>query len=129
MMVKMDYRAIPNCIYTEPEIATTGLSEIEAKEAGYDVQVGKFTFRNLGKAMAINENVGLVKIVSEKKYGEILGASIVGPHASDLIHEICVSIKLESTIDELMHTIHAHPSLGEAVMEAAQDVKGMSVHK
>jgi dihydrolipoamide dehydrogenase len=127
--VKMDYRAIPNCIYTEPEIAETGLSEQAAREAGYDVQVGKFGFRSLGKAMAINENVGLVKIVSEKKYGEILGASIVGPHASDLIHEICVSIKLESTIDELMHTIHAHPSLGEAVMEAAQDVKGMSVHK
>ncbi len=127
--IKMDYRAIPSCIYTEPEIAVTGLTEQEAKDAGYDVQVGKFTFRNLGKAMAINENVGLVKIVSEKKYGEILGGHIVGPHASDLIHEICVSIKLESTIDELMHTIHAHPSLGEAVMEAAQDVKGMSVHK
>lgn len=126
---KMDYRAIPNCIYTEPEIAVTGLTEKEAQEAGYDVQVGRFTFRNLGKAMAINENVGLVKIVSEKKYGEILGAHIVGPHASDLIHEVCVSIKLESTIDELMHTIHAHPSLSEAVMEAAQDVKGMSVHK
>jgi dihydrolipoamide dehydrogenase len=126
---KMDYTAIPSCIYTEPEIAVTGMTEAEAKAAGYDVQVGKFTFKNLGKAMAINENVGLVKIVSEKKYGEILGAHIVGPHASDLIHEICVSIKLESTIDELMHTIHAHPSLSEAVMEAAQDVKGESVHK
>jgi dihydrolipoamide dehydrogenase len=127
--VKMDYRAIPNCIYTEPEIAVTGLTEKEATDAGYEVQVGRFTFRNLGKAMAINENIGLVKIVSEKKYGEILGAHIFGPHASDLIHEVCVSIKLESTIEELMHTIHAHPSLSEAVMEAAQDVKGESVHK
>ena len=127
--VKMDYRAVPNCIYTEPEIAVTGMTEKEAIDAGYDVQVGRFTFRNLGKAMAINENVGLVKIVSEKKYGEILGAHIFGPHASDLIHEVCVSIKLESTIEELMHTIHAHPSLSEAVMEAAQDVKGESVHK
>jgi dihydrolipoamide dehydrogenase len=126
---RMDYRAIPSCIYTEPEIAVTGMTEAEAKAAGYDVEVGRFTFKSLGKAMAINENVGLVKIVSEKKYGEILGAHIVGPHASDLIHEICVSIKLESTIEELMHTIHAHPSLGEAVMEAAQDVKGESVHK
>ena len=79
--------------------------------------------------MAIGENVGFVKIVSEKKYGEILGGHIIGPHASDLIHEICVSMKLESTIEELMHTIHAHPSLSEAVMEAAQDVKGESVHK
>jgi dihydrolipoamide dehydrogenase len=127
--VKMDRRAIPSCVYTEPEVAVTGLTEEQAKAAGYDVKVGKFSFKNLGKAMAINENVGLVKIVSEAKYGEILGAHIIGPHATDIIHEICVSIKLESTVDELMHTIHAHPTLSEAVMEAAQDVKGESVHK
>jgi dihydrolipoamide dehydrogenase len=127
--VKMDRRAIPACVYTEPEVACVGLSEQQAKDGGYDVKVGKFGFRNLGKAMAINENVGMVKIISEGKYGEILGAHIVGPHATDLIHEICVSIKLESTIEELMHTIHAHPTLSEAVMEAAQDVKGVSVHK
>jgi dihydrolipoamide dehydrogenase len=127
--LKMDYKAVPACIYTEPEIAVTGLTEKEARDAGYDVQVGKFSFKALGKALAINENVGTVKIVSEKKYGEILGGHIIGPHASDLIHEICVSMKLESTIEELMGTIHAHPSLSEAVMEAAQDVKGESVHK
>ncbi len=127
--VKMDYTAVPYCVYTEPEMAWTGLNEQQAKEAGYDVKVGKFTFKSLGKALAINENVGLVKIVTDAKYGEILGVHIVGPHATDLIHEACVSIKLESTIDELMHTIHAHPTLSEAVMEAAQDVKGESVHK
>ncbi len=127
--VKMDYTAVPYCVYTEPEMAWTGLSEAQAKEAGYDVKVGKFTFKSLGKAMAINENVGLVKIVTDAKHGEILGVHIVGPHATDLIHEACVSIKLESTIDELMHTIHAHPTLSEAIMEAAQDVKGESVHK
>ncbi len=126
---KMDYTAVPYCVYTEPEMAWTGLNEQQAKEAGYEVKVGKFTFKSLGKAMAINENVGLVKIVTDAKYGEILGVHIVGPHATDLIHEACVSIKLESTIDELMHTIHAHPTLSEAVMEAAQDVKGESVHK
>lgn len=127
--VKMDYRALPSCIYTEPEVAVTGMTEAEAREKGFDVEVGRFTFKFLGKAMAINETVGFVKIVSEKKYGEILGAAIIGPHASDLIHEICVSIKLESTIEELMRTVHAHPSLSEAVMEAAQDVRGESVHK
>lgn len=127
--VKMDYRAIPAAVYTEPEVAVVGLTEQEAKDKGFDIEVGRFSFKTLGKAMAINENVGLVKIISDKKYGEILGAHIVGPHASDLIHEVCVSIKLESTIEELMHTIHAHPSLGEAVMEAAQDAKGESVHK
>jgi len=125
---KMDRRAIPACIYTEPEVAVTGLTEQQAKEAGYDVKVGRFTFKALGKALAINENVGLVKIVSEARYGEILGAHIIGPHATDLIHEVCVSMKLESTIEELMHTIHAHPTLAEAVMEAAQDVKGHSIH-
>ena len=127
--VKMDYTAVPYCVYTEPEMAWTGLTEQQAKAEGHDVKVGKFTFKSLGKAMAINENVGLVKIVTDAKYGEILGVHIVGPHATDLIHEACVSIKLESTIDELMHTIHAHPTLAEAVMEAAQDVKGESVHK
>ncbi|MGO8673008.1 MAG: dihydrolipoyl dehydrogenase [Capsulimonadaceae bacterium] len=127
--VKMDRRAIPACVYTEPEVAVTGLTEQEARDAGHDVKVGRFTFKSLGKALAINENVGLVKIVTDARYGEILGAHIVGPHATDLIHEICVSIKLESTIEELMHTIHAHPTLAEAVMEAAQDVKGASVHK
>ncbi len=127
--VKMDYTAVPYCVYTEPEMAWTGLTEQQAKDAGYDVKVGKFSFKSLGKALAINENVGLVKIVTDAKYGEILGVHIVGPHATDLIHEACVSIKLESTIDELMHTIHAHPTLSEAIMEAAQDVKGASVHK
>lgn len=126
---KMDWRAIPNCVYTEPEIATTGLTEQQARDKDYDVKIGKFSFKSLGKAMAINENVGLVKIVTDAKYGEILGVHIIGPHATDLIHEACVSIKLESTIDELMHTIHAHPTLAEAVMEAAQDVQGLSVHK
>jgi dihydrolipoamide dehydrogenase len=126
---KMDYTAVPYCVYTEPEMAWTGLTEQQARDKGYDVKIGKFTFKSLGKAMAINENVGLVKFVTDAKYGEILGVHIIGPHATDLIHECCVSIKLESTIEELMHTIHAHPTLSEAIMEAAQDVKGESVHK
>ena len=127
--VKMDRRAIPSCVYTEPEIGMVGLTEQQARDAGYDVAVGKYSFRNLARAKAINQAVGQVKIISEKRYGEILGAHVIGPAATELIHEICVSIKLESTIDELMHTIHAHPTLSEAVMEAAQDVKGESVHK
>jgi dihydrolipoamide dehydrogenase len=126
---KADYRAIPSAVYTEPEVAVVGLTEQDARKAGYDVEIGKFSFKSLGKALAMNEAYGLVKIISEKKYGEILGAAIVGPHASDLIHEVVVSMRLESTIEELMTTIHAHPSLAEAVMEAAQDVKGESVHK
>jgi dihydrolipoamide dehydrogenase len=126
---KMDYRAVPSPIFTEPEMATTGLSEKQAQEAGYDVVVGKFPFRPLGKAMAMDAQEGMVKIVSERKYGEVLGVHIVGPHASDLIHEGVAAIKLESTIEELMTMIHAHPTLAEAMLEAALDVKGEAIHK
>ena len=125
----MDYRAVPSPIFTDPEMATTGLSEKQAREAGYDVVVGKFPFRPLGKAMAMDAQEGMVKIVSERKYGEVLGVHIVGPHASDLIHEGVAAIKLESTIEELMTMIHAHPTLAEAMLEAALDVKGEAIHK
>ncbi len=125
----MNYKAIPACIYTEPELASVGLTEAQAKEQGYDVAIGRFDFRSLGKALAINDNQGFVKIVSEKKYGEILGVHIIGPHATDLIHEGVVSIQLENTVEELMHTVHAHPTLGEAIMQAAEDVKGLAIDK
>jgi len=127
--VKMDYRAVPSPVFTEPELATVGMSEKEAREAGYDVVTGKFPFRPLGKAMAINQQEGLVKVVAERKYGEVLGVHIVGPHASDLIHEGVMAIKLESTVEELMTMIHAHPTLAEAILEASLDVKGEAIHK
>jgi dihydrolipoamide dehydrogenase len=126
---KMDYRAIPSPIFTEPEMATTGLSEKQAREAGYDVIVGKFPFRPLGKSMAIDEQDGMVKVVSERKYGEVLGVHIVGPHASDLIHEGVAALKLEATVEELMTMVHAHPTLAEAVLEASLDVRGQAIHK
>ncbi len=126
---KIDYRAVPGPVFTDPELATVGMSEKEAREAGYDVLVGRFPFRPLGKPMAIGHQEGMVKIVSERKYGEVLGVHIVGPHASDLIAEGVTAIKLESTVDELMTMIHAHPTLAEAIHEAALDVKGESLHK
>lgn len=125
----MDYRAIPSPVFTEPELATVGQSEKEAREAGYDVAVGKYPFRPLGKAMAMDEQEGLVKVVAERKYGEILGVHIVGPHASDLIHEAVAAIKLEATVEELMTMVHAHPTLAEAILEASLDVKGEAIHK
>lgn len=125
----MDYKCIPSPIFTEPEMSWVGLSEKQAREAGYDVVCGKFPFRPLGKAMAIQQQEGLVKIVSERKYGEVLGVHIIGPHASDLIHEGVAAIKLEATVEELMTMVHAHPSLAEAVLEAALDVKGEAIHK
>ncbi|NLI00799.1 MAG: dihydrolipoyl dehydrogenase [Chthonomonadales bacterium] len=126
---RMSYRAIPAPVFTEPELATVGLTEAQAREAGHDVIVGTFPFRPLGKAMAMDQQDGLVKVVSEKKYGEILGVHIVGPHASDMIHEAVAAIELEGTVDELKHMVHAHPTLPEAIMEAALDVHGMAIHK
>lgn len=127
--VKMDYRAVPSPIYTVPEVAWVGLTEEQAREQGYDVVTGRFPFRPLGRAMALNEQEGLVKVVSERKYGELLGVHIVGPYATEMIHEGVIAIKLESTVEELMTNIHAHPTLSEAIGEAALDVKGEAIHK
>ncbi len=126
---KMDYRAVPSPVFTEPEMAWVGMTEKEARDAGYDVAVGKFPFRPLGKSMAIDQQDGMVKIVSERKYGEVLGVHIVGPHASDLIHEAVMAIKLEATVEELMTMVHAHPTLAEAILEASLDTMGRAIHK
>lgn len=127
--VKMDYRAVPAPIYTVPEVASVGLSEKEAIEQGYDVLTGRFPFRPLGRAMALGETEGMVKVITERKYGELLGVHIVGPYATEMIHEGVMAIKLEATIEELMTAIHAHPTLSEAIGEAALDVKGEAIHK
>lgn len=126
---KADYRAVPNCIYTVPEVASVGMTEGEAKEKGYDVAVGKFMFRPLGKAMAALEQDGFVKVVSEKKYGEVLGVHVIGAHATDLIAQAVVAIKLEATVEAMVDTIHAHPTMTEAFLEAYEDTHGMAVHK
>jgi dihydrolipoamide dehydrogenase len=125
---KMDWGLVPACVYTHPEIASVGLTEEEAKEKGYDVKTGRFAFRPLGKAQAINQRLGFVKWVTDARYGQILGCHIVGPHADDLIAEAVIAIASEATIETVAHTIHAHPSLPEAMMEAALDVLGEMVH-
>jgi len=121
----INLRLVPNCTYCDPEI---GLSEAKAREAGYDVKVGKFPFSASGKARIIGEEEGFVKVVSEKKYDEILGVHIIGPHATELIAEACVAMQLESTAEELGRTMHAHPTVSEAVMEAAEGVHDMTIH-
>jgi dihydrolipoamide dehydrogenase len=127
--VKMDYRAVPNCVYTHPEVAAVGLTEEEARERHENVRVGRFPFRILGKALAAGERDGFVKIVSEERYGEILGVHMIGAHVTDLIAEAALAIQMEGTVEDLYHTIHAHPTLPEAVMEASLDVFGRSIHK
>lgn len=125
---KMDYTVVPAGIFTNPEIGRIGLTEKQAREAGYDVQVGRFPFRALGKSHAGGEIVGEVKIVGEKGTGRILGAHIIGPHAVDLIHEVAVAMQAGLTVKDIGETIHAHPCFSEALMEAAHDFYGKSIH-
>ena len=122
----INYNRVPNCTYCEPEIGSVGLTEAKAKEKGYQVKVGKFPFSALGKAMILGETEGFVKVVTDAKYDEVLGVHIIGPHATDLLAEACVAMGLEATAEELGNIMHAHPTLSEAVMEAAEAVHGMA---
>lgn len=125
----LNYDHVPNCTYTDPEVASVGLTEKKAKERGYDVKVGKFPFTANSKARILGEAGGLVKIVADKKYDELLGLHIVGPKATELIVEGCSALELEATTESIMKTIHAHPTLSEAIMEAAEDAHGHSIHQ
>jgi dihydrolipoamide dehydrogenase len=127
--IPMEYKAVPNCVYTIPEVASVGLTEQEARDKGYDVQIGKANFRIFAKAMAIGETDGFVKIVGEKKYGEVLGVHMIGPHVTDMIAAGVAAINLEATLDWMANTIHAHPTLAEAMLEAYEDAVGHAIHK
>jgi dihydrolipoamide dehydrogenase len=124
----MDYRALPGTVFIRPEIATVGLSEDEAKEAGHDVAVGKFPVSVLGRSVATTTNEGLVKIVADKKTDRILGVHIVAPTAGDLIAEAALAIEMDASPEDLAAAIHVHPTFSEAIMEAAADVNGAAVH-
>jgi dihydrolipoamide dehydrogenase len=125
---QMDERVVPRCVYTLPEVASVGLTEGKAIEEGYEVKIGRFPFAANGKATILGERNGFVKIVADKKYDEILGVHIFGPHATDLIGEAVVAMRLEGTAPDIAQAIHPHPTLTEAMMEAAFDVEGEAVH-
>jgi dihydrolipoamide dehydrogenase len=124
----IDYGNVPSCTYCRPQIASIGLTEAKAKEDGREVAVGKFPFTANGKAVALGETEGFVKVVADKKTGEILGVHIIGPEATEMIHEFAVGRTLEATVDEIMHTIHAHPTLSEAALEATLAAMGQAIH-
>lgn len=124
----IDYDLTPIVTFCDPEVAHVGLTEAEAKERGHEVAVGKFPFTALGKAVIVGKTAGFVKIVRETKYDQVLGIHIVGVHATDLIAEACAALHLETTNAELIETIHAHPTLGEAIHEAAHAAAGHSIH-
>jgi dihydrolipoamide dehydrogenase len=115
----IDYEKVPGCYYCSPELASVGLSEAKARERGYDVKIGKFPFSAVGKASILGQRNGFVKIVADKQYDEVLGIHIIGPHATELIAEAGVALSHEATAESLMRTIHAHPTLYEALGEAA----------
>ena len=123
-----DYDKVPSCTYCRPEVASIGLSEAAARERGHDVAVGKFPFSAIGKAKILDETGGFVKIVADAKYDEVLGVHIVGPHATELIAEATAALNLEATAESLFQAIHAHPTLSEAMGEAALSVHKRAIH-
>ncbi len=124
----VDYGNVPNCTYCHPEVASVGLTEEQAKEQGYDIQVSKFPWVGIGRAVAAGHTDGFVKIVRDKKYSEILGAHIVGPNATELIAEFVLGRHLESTVEELEKAMHPHPTLSEGVSESALAALGRPIH-
>jgi dihydrolipoamide dehydrogenase len=124
----INYDHVPGCTYCDPEIGSVGLTEREAKERGYDVRIGTFPFGVLGRAKMAGETDGFVKIVADKKYDELLGVHMIGLRSTELVAEATVALRLESTVEELIRTIHAHPTMAEAIGEAAHAVHGAAIH-
>ena len=125
----IDYSNIPGCTYCQPQVGSLGMTEEKAISSGFKIKVGKFSFQASGKAMAVGDTVGFVKLIFDEKYGELLGAHIVGSEATEMIAELGMAKALEATWDDLSMTIHAHPTLSEAIMEAAMDAQGQSIHQ
>ncbi|HXG05378.1 MAG TPA: dihydrolipoyl dehydrogenase [Candidatus Binatia bacterium] len=124
----LDYTNIPSCTYCRPQVASLGLTEARARENGREISVGKFPFTASGKAVAMAETEGFLKVVADKATGEILGVHILGAEATEIIHEFAVGRTLEATLEEIIHTVHAHPTLSEAALEAALAALGQAIH-
>ncbi|MBN1121712.1 MAG: dihydrolipoyl dehydrogenase [Anaerolineae bacterium] len=126
--VTLDYKMMPSCIYSQPQVASFGYTEDEAREAGYDVKVSSFPFQPNGKALGMGDTAGFVKLVTDAQYGEILGASMVGPEVTELLPEYTLAHNAELTAEEIARNVHAHPTLSEVLMEAAHGIVGESIH-
>src|SRR4030095_1848912 len=124
----LNYDHVSNCTYCDPEIGSVGLTEMEAKQKGHDVRVGSFPFGVLGRAKMAGETEGFVKIVADRKYDEILGVHMIGPRSTELVAEAVLALRLECTVEELVKTIHAHPTFSEAIGEAAHATHGAPIH-
>jgi dihydrolipoamide dehydrogenase len=124
----INYDHVPGCTYCDPEIGSVGLTEADAKTRGYDVRIGTFPFGVLGRAKMAGETEGFVKIVADKKYDEILGVHMIGARSTELVAEAVLALRLECTVEELIRTMHAHPTFSEAVGEAAHAAHGAAIH-
>jgi dihydrolipoamide dehydrogenase len=125
---KMDYRVVPACNFTSPEVASVGMTEKKAREAGVDVKVGRFQYVASGRAQAIGETEGIVKIVGDASTDEVVGVHIMGAEAGELIAAAALAMSMEATVEEIVRTIHTHPTLAETLQEAAEDYFGMGIH-
>lgn len=125
---KMDYKTVPACVYTNPEIASAGLTEEQVKEKGINYKVGKFPLIANGKSLIMNETSGMIKVISDKKYDEVIGVHILGPRATDLIAEAALALGVEATTEEIITTVHAHPTISEALREAVLAVNKGAIH-
>ncbi len=124
----VDYDNIPGCTYCQPQVASVGMTEEKARAAGKEIKIGRYPFRSHGKALALNETEGMVKLIFDAKYGELLGAHIIGPEATEMIAELVTARTLETTAEQIYNTIHAHPTLTEGIAEAALDAYGQALH-
>lgn len=125
---KIEYGNIPGCTYCQPQVASVGLTEAKAKELGYEIKIGKFPFMASGKAFAVGEREGFVKLIFDAKYGELLGGHIIGNEATELIAEVALARSMEATGHTIIKTVHAHPTLSESIMEAAANAYGEAIH-
>jgi dihydrolipoamide dehydrogenase len=126
--VKLDYAMMPRATYCQPQVASFGYTEAQAKERGYEIKIGRFPFQPNGKALGMGETTGWVKIVTDAKYGEILGAHMIGPEVTELLPELTLAQMMELTPEQIARNVHAHPTLSEVLMEAAHAAEGHAIH-
>ena len=124
----LNYQVMPRATYCHPQVASFGLTQKQAQESGYDVKIGTFPFQASGKAIAMGDTEGMVKVVADKKYGEILGAHMIGPDVTEMLAEFSLAQLLEATTHEIGWLVHSHPTLTEAVKEAALAADGQAIH-
>ncbi len=126
--ITLDYRMMPRCTYCQPQVASFGYTEEQARAAGFDVEVAKFPFQANGKALGMGEGVGFAKLIHDKQYGEILGAHLIGPDVTELLPELTLAQKWELTAHEIARNVHAHPTLSEVLLEVAHGLEGHMIH-